>query len=209
LLLKEIMSFSQNTRSSRRYPGYTRIPLFELKKALLSYLKKTVSENIDSSLYTETLSDLHARLDEKSDRNVASRITKEITTSLGKKDPLNIKSHLFNKKIEHYYRNELRIKYIEESSSYLKEEIKLLEKNSEKAPVLKNAISFVLGNHEHERFIDTALKDFLTEKIPFEVLIRLINLTLLSLKNLEIKSNNSLGQKGENNATPVHRAGNW
>ncbi len=209
VLLKEIMSFAQNTRSSRRYPGYTRIPLFELKKALLAYLKKTSFENIDPSIYVETLSDLHSRLDEKSYKNVASRITREITSSLNKKDPLSVKSHIFNKSIEDYYRNDLRIKYIEESIAYLKDEIKLLKKNSENNPNLKNAVSFVLGNNEQEKFIDTAFKDFLSEKIPFEALIRLINLTILSLKNLEIKSNNSLVQKGDNNAAPVYRAGNW
>ncbi|MFO7911229.1 MAG: hypothetical protein R6V15_03615, partial [Desulfotignum sp.] len=71
--LVKIVSRIPNTRKSRRYPGYTRIKLFDYKQALIDTLKTDARALADSFRMQAALSDLQGRINSPDTRSAGGK----------------------------------------------------------------------------------------------------------------------------------------
>jgi hypothetical protein len=120
-LMREILALAGQTRSSRRYPNYIRIPAVAYRRALLDLLKRDARDLIAMLDFEEGIKDLERRLEQPAGHAAAFRLMREVLGSRVK-SPLKLDATEFNESMESYYRGALKQSHIREAFSVLREE---------------------------------------------------------------------------------------
>ncbi len=121
-LLKRIIGYTNNSRLSKRYPGYIRVYLDEYLKALVKIIEVDAKELLSIDSYSSALKDCKERIYDE-ELKTHRKFAKEIVEHYKKTNFLDIPAEDFNKQLEFYYRTELRDKTIKEGASALIEDI--------------------------------------------------------------------------------------
>ena len=178
-LMNRIVGRAQLTRSSRRYPGYIRIPDVEYRRALIRLIKQDGEDLIDMLNLQQTISDLEARLENPEEHTAAFRISRRI---LGrrKSSPLKMPANEFNHAVEDFYRRTLKQEHIKEAFAFFREEIGDLDSwEAWRSGTYNKALLKILDGRGAVEYIDRVERDVLTESLPAEDCAKLIQLILL------------------------------
>lgn len=117
-LLTDLVGRAARLRSSRRYPGYTRVRLPELRAALVDFLETEAACVVEAMGAQPVLADLRRRL-EHPEARAASRLTDRVLARLGARSPLEVDAETFNRAAEACYREELRVEHLVEALDFL------------------------------------------------------------------------------------------
>lgn len=107
-LLLEIVSRTPAVRSSRRYPGYLRVRMPELRMALVDFLQAEAPDVVEALDAGALLEDLRHRLVHPEGR-ASARLTALTLSRLGAASPWDVEAAVFNRAAEACYRQELRV----------------------------------------------------------------------------------------------------
>ena len=114
LLLRMILEDTRGVRPSRRYPGYIRVRHWQYREALLKLIQREGAALIEAMGLDDTVRDLRLRLKYPQD-TANGRLVRGIMGNFRADDPLKVLPREFNAAAEKYYRNELRIKHVNEA----------------------------------------------------------------------------------------------
>lgn len=187
--LQRILSYTKNSRLSRRYPGYIRVYLKEYINALITLIEKDACDLLKFSPYKNALEDCKERINNEK-LKTHNKLIKTLLDEYGEKNPLNIPAYEFNYKIENFYRNELKIKTIKEGVQAFIEDIDKIDKS-----ILPKG----LLNLDSERL--KILIEELSEKLINETLtkeeLQTFFAIILSQLSKEIEKNSTVDMNGE------------
>ncbi len=204
--LLNIVGKTKGVRSSKRYQGYLRVPVYEYQMALLRILREDAADLIEYMGLTETINDLEQRIREPEFYSAAGRLTTGILTRTGKKSALRIEPREFNTIAEEYYRTTLRQQQTAEAFDLLCEECLTLDNdNSELPEDVRKILSLTLQGQEVGQFMSAIRQDILTENADIPMLQRLMNLLLFKVGVDELKAVDE--RRNLDAAAPVYRAG--
>ncbi|HUH65052.1 MAG TPA: hypothetical protein VLZ07_01350 [Syntrophales bacterium] len=182
LFLKRIIGKTDKIRLSRRYPGYLRVYNQEYRKALLRALKEDAADLIEMLGLAETMEDLNLRLTDYENHSTVGRLTKAVIEKAGAKSPLNMKAAEFNRAAEGFYRNELKVCHLEEAFRFLEEDMPNIEAvfpGDQRS--IRSALQYALNGQDAAQFVSISSQKAIGEEISTSDLVRLINLTLISV----------------------------
>ncbi len=123
--IKRVLAKTEKTRVSNRYPNYIRVYINEYKRALFKVLKEDGADLIEMFGMVDTIKNLEDRL-KYPEKTSAGKVLKDIKRAHRIKSPLDLNADDFNKKLENYYRFELRQKHIDEALKILDSEFEHL-----------------------------------------------------------------------------------
>jgi hypothetical protein len=209
LFLRRIIDKTSRVRLSRRYPGYLRVYNLEYRKALLSILREDAADLIEMLGLKETMDDLTLRLECPDSHATAGRLTGSILESAGEKSPLHMKANDFNKAAEKFYRDDLKRHHIRDAFRLLEEDMSRIDAVCHKdKQMMRNALQFTLKDQNVSQFLSITKEKAIREEVSTNDLVKLINLTLISIDNdrsqSQMFSHNELSENY--NASPVYRA---
>jgi hypothetical protein len=179
-LMREILSLAKQTRTSRRYPKYIRIPAIAYKRALLALLRRDAADLIVLLHQEELLSELEARLENPGEHAAAFRLTREV---LGprKKSPLKFSAPEFNQSMESYYRGSLKKSHISEALAVLCEEAGRLDAWESWRSVTYNiALLKIMSGCNTSQCLRKMEHDIINETLSIDLCRKLIQLILLT-----------------------------
>ncbi len=113
-----IIARTQGVRPSRRYSGYLRVRLPDLRRALVDFLEKEGAAVVEALGAAPILKDLRIRLEHPPARAV-HRLTDLVMRRLGEENPLAVEADVFNRAAEACYREELRLATLMEGLHFL------------------------------------------------------------------------------------------
>jgi len=178
---------------------------------LTKFIRDEAPDLIEMFGLRNTVDDLLTRLRDSNEYSASGRLTRSILETLAGKSPLKEDAEDFNRAAERYYRTELKIKHLVESLNFLGEDIAELESEmfSSKEP-FKEALSYTLKEKSLKDFFESARRDVLSENASTNVLIKLINLVIITVYRDCEKSSGILGSNVtyDSYAPPVCRARN-
>jgi hypothetical protein len=179
-MMKDLVSRTNNTRQSRRYPGYLRVRIHDFRKALLQVLREDGRELIEMLGLEEAVADLQLRLDNPSQYQAAERITQQIIELAGARSPFALSGTEFNQAAEFFYRKKLRYSHLEEGLDDLIEEIhRLLARTRNVEPELSSAFSLALPQTGQSEFLQTLKQSILTDRPSLNEIVTALQLVLL------------------------------
>ena len=195
LFLGRILALADNTRKSRRYPGYIRVTQKDYARGLVRLLKQDGDLLIRELGLERTVADLEQRLDRPDTRSVAARLTRGVLDHLSQgkkrpeKNPLAVPALEFNTAAEAYYREGLRRKQIHEALVHLKEDlarVKLWVHFRETA--WQEILPSLFGNEAPEAFMDRMIEAFRSGSPTGRDTVTLASLLIFSI-HLDIRKN--------------------
>ena len=209
LFLRRIIDRTSKVRLSRRYAGYLRVYNLEYRKALLSILREDAADLIEMLGLKETMDDLTLRLECPDSHATAGRLTGSILNSAGAKSTLHMKANDFNKAAEKFYRDDLKRHHIRDAFRLLEEDMSRIDAVCHKdKQMMRNALQFTLKDQNVSQFLSITKEKAIREEVSTNDLVKLINLTLISIDNDRSQSqmffHNELSEN--DNASPVYRA---
>ncbi len=125
--LRELLRGVPQTRSSRRYPGRTRVYLAEYRRALLRFLGEEGRALIDAMGLGETLADLAVRLERGAGAAADEKLTAGILKEAGARDAFQLPAREFNQAAEAHYRGSVRRRRMEEGLDALEADCRSLD----------------------------------------------------------------------------------
>ncbi|MDK2792328.1 MAG: hypothetical protein PWQ25_1191 [Deferribacteres bacterium] len=137
--LLSILKHCKEIRKSNRYKGYIRVKLEDYRFALLKKIEADFKDNYINTYFEETLKDLYLRLINPEKQGV-NKIIKEVLKKNKKTNPVDIVAEKFNKDMEIFYREELRIRHIKEGFLSLTEEILKIDFSNKEIRTLFNQV---------------------------------------------------------------------
>jgi len=181
-LLRRIVEKTDRVRASRRYPGYLRVHHREYALRLLQVLREDGADLIEMFQMVESMANLEARLANPGHESALGKITAGILSRAGEvASPLKLSAPVFNEAAERYYRNELRLKHLEEGLGVLEVDLERLSgTDCAEGAALRELLRAFTG-----RKIGAWLRGhfpmILQEKAPPALLERLIALLVLTV----------------------------
>lgn len=180
-LVQEILSLAQNTRSSRRYPGFIRVPLREWHLALMQKIRTDAPLLIENHGAQDLMEDLTHRLHTPADR-AADRLVNAITAELGLRSAADIPARTFNTKAEHYYRNTGKEKHIKESVAGLILDLERMENWARfRDTAARDALSSLIGDESPAAFVSRRQSAIFDDTLENGDLITLIRILILAI----------------------------
>jgi hypothetical protein len=182
LFLKKILMRTAQVRPSHRYPGYLRVPLQEYRRALVEILLADGADLIETLNLRETMEELMARLKDPDKYSTAGKLTRGILETLNARSPMDLNARAFNQGAEKYYRETLRRRHLMEALRFLEEDcLKAGLRSTGMDEKTGDALCSVLGGMGAADFLRKVKRDFLEERLPVEILRRLINLVIVTI----------------------------
>ncbi|MEJ2039565.1 MAG: hypothetical protein P8X55_11615, partial [Desulfosarcinaceae bacterium] len=113
-MMRRILKNCRNTRNSRRYSGYLRVPAVEYQRALISRIREDGASLIDMLKLHPLMDDLGQRINRPHEHAVFHRLVRGI---IGGKfgSALKLDSQEFNQASEAFCRNTLRATHLNEA----------------------------------------------------------------------------------------------
>jgi len=194
--LSKLIAGVRHTRSSRRYKGYVRVRNDEYCRVLVQVLRKDASDLIEILGMQETLADLENRVEHRENHAVAERLTRRITDSASARSPLSLSGAEFNRASEQYYRQELRLRHIEQAFEVLRVNLAALDSwKSWREGTYNKELLKILGGANGVDFVTENKKRVMDGTIGLKHLTRLIGLTLLVLHQKGVKARRFMEEK--------------
>ena len=182
--LVRILKGIPTRRTSRRYPGYTRIPTRDYKMALVAFLKEEAGEFIRHHRMAGILSELEIRIKSPGQFSASGKLVRGILGETG--HPMDLPSREFNERAEAYYMDELRLKQMNDGFNALYPVFRDLELWAQRDPAFAQALGTILGSQQPLVFLKQMRRPFLDQSLPPDQRVRLMNLIILHV-NKETK----------------------
>jgi len=178
--LKRLLGEVRATRLSRRYPGYIRVKLAEYRRALTRLLRREARDLVDQFDAAELLDDLEDRLGTPG-ASAADRLTRGILDTAGASAPLKLPAADFNQAAEHYYRESLRSRQMEEGLDGLQEDLAAIDApQSWRQGRYNRPLYKLLKGQSAEGYVRRHRQALLFEMASEETLEKLIHLVMLT-----------------------------
>jgi hypothetical protein len=191
--LARLVKRSPNTRSSRRYTGYTRVRATDFRQTLTATLQDDAPELVEMGGFEDTLNDLRRRIDERSHHAVAERLTRRICELAGAVSSMVMSGDAFNAAAESFYRKQLKKEQMEEALEVWCEQVRQLDGlDAWRSGVYNQALLSILKGNDAVTFIGSLRPAVLAEDLPVSSLSRLIHLLLLTLDHMQRQSKETL-----------------
>ncbi len=185
-LLARMVRKTPNTRSSRRYAGYTRVRLEDFQKMLLDLLKKDAPELIEFGGLQHTLGDLEERIRQGGYQSVSARLTRRICREAGAKSPLALSHDEFNTAAESFYRERLRREQMGQALDLWCDRVQSLDSpQTWRKGRYNQALISLLDGKDAAAYISRMRDGVLSETLPVADMGRLIHLMLLTLDHMK------------------------
>jgi len=121
-LIRSIISHCKNTRISKRYPEYIRVEVKDYLNAAMNFITKEGEDLLEDLDIKDTIEDMADRLHGVK-KSTYNKMIEPILENHKVKSPIDIDADLFNRELESFYRNELRIKHIKDGFKALLDDI--------------------------------------------------------------------------------------
>jgi hypothetical protein len=191
-LLARMVEQTRDTRSSRRYAGYTRVCIADFQRTLIRLLKDDAPELIEMGKLDETIRDLTDRIDSAGRDSVADRLTRRICESAGVSSPMALTSDEFNAAAETFYRERLKREQMGQALDQWSEQVRQLDAMSAwRSGHFNQALFAVLKGRDASSFISTVRSAVIAEELPLAAVTRLIHLMLLTISHMRRQSESS------------------
>jgi hypothetical protein len=178
-LMRDILEMARQTRTSRRYPQYIRIPDLAYRKALVNLLRRDAQDLIAMLGMEEVIDDIDRRLEDPQEHSAAFRLARR-ATGLKKKSPLKLDAQEFNREMESCFRGPLKQAHLCEAFAVLRREAENLDSwPSWRSGVNNQALLKVLHGMNAEEYVRKMENALLAEKLNGEHSLRLVRLMLL------------------------------
>jgi hypothetical protein len=178
-MMRDILDEARHTRVSRRYPHYIRIPAVEYRYALLRLLRKDGADLIEMLILEEVVADLEKRIERPAEHAAAYRLCRRVLGS-GKRTPLQLPAHEFNRSVEDFYRVPLKRDHLKEAWRLFREEAARLDSwPSWRSGTYNAALLTLLNGRSAADYVDAAERAALDENLPADVCQKMIHLILL------------------------------
>jgi hypothetical protein len=187
--LARLVKRTPNTRTSRRYSGYTRVRADDFKQTLVSLLHDDASELIEMGGLASTLEDLALRIKEGEQHAAAQRLTRRICDSAGAGSCMAMRGDEFNAAAESFYRKQLKKEQMAQALDVWCEQVRQLDGLAAwRSGVYNQALLSVLKGKDAAAFIGSLRSAVLAEDLPTGSIKRLIHLLLLTLDHMRRQS---------------------
>lgn len=180
-LLRRILTFTRETRASRRYPGYLRVTVADYRRALVAFIRSEGADLVELLGLEQTLADLEGRLENPGALSASGRLTRSILGEIGAKKPMAVKAGEFNSGAERYYRERLRHEHLKEALGYLADDATALEKAALAGDAESRLILQSLPTGGASSFLAACRDGLLRERLDSGTIIHLVSLLLLSI----------------------------
>lgn len=177
VLMQSILKEVENTRQSRRYPGYIRIHNREYRKALVKILRRDAAGLIEMMQMEEAIDDLENRIMDPDHHAASGRLTQGVLDHAGARTPFQLNGAEFNQAAETFYRTTLRKQHLEEALAALSEACKKLDQPDHDE--LKTAVSQAIHQKSAAEFLAGVHDDVLSDRIRLGDLTSLIHILIL------------------------------
>jgi hypothetical protein len=178
-LMRDILAEARHTRTSRRYPHYIRIPAIEYRSALLRLLRKDGADLIAMLELEEVVADLEDRIERPAEHAAAYRLCRRVLGP-GKRTPLQLPAHEFNRSVEEFYRVPLKRDHLEEAWHLFEEEAGRLDSwQSWRSGTYNAALLTLLNGRSAVDYVRAAERAAIDENLPEDVCRKMIMLILL------------------------------
>jgi hypothetical protein len=207
LFLKSLLTGTSGVRQSRRYPGYLRVRLDDYRKALLDRIRDDAPELIEMFGMEGVIDDLARRIGKENEATAASKLKRGVLQATGLKSPLDASGDDYNLACEKYYREGLLLKHLNEALDLFGLDLQRMEAGwSATADSPGDALRFVVGNSSATAYYDRLRKGLKKGSMSEEELVKLVYL-LLIVEHVD-RSRKGETKQGDNDGTPIYRAGN-
>ena len=177
--LADILKTARKTRSSRRYPGYTRVVVKEYRRALISLIKKDAADLIEAFKLSAALTDLEKRIEHPETFAASGRLTRGILNH-SRSRPMSVPGKAFNAMAENYYRQTLRENHISQGFDQLEKAFEKLDLWARyRDTAYGHAVEQILGREDLLRFLKTARREFTDRNLGPDRMKKLIYLIIL------------------------------
>jgi hypothetical protein len=164
-LMHRILKYCRNTRRSRRYRGFLRIPGIEYQLALVRLLHHDGRDLVEMLRLGHVLDDLEQRIVHPKSNAVSHRIVQRIAGG-PKRLALKSSGREFNRAAETYYREDLRRQHTQEAYSVFRGAVQALDSwQSWRSGRYNQQLLKILGGRNAVDFVDTAKSDVLSEAL--------------------------------------------
>lgn len=205
--LARIISRTAGVRSSRRYPGYLRVPIESYRLALVALLRSDGAHLIEALGLEAAVNDLETRL-KNPVQTAAGRLNKGILDELGSRSPLSVEARTFNMAAEQHYRTTLRQQHLSEAFELLQKRCRQLNRSEcQMDEQVGKALRLTLQDQDAEQFLGGLREEILTAQAPLPIVQRLINLLLITIyHDAQQGTAPSLPSGEAEHAAPVYQA---
>ena len=191
-LLARMVAATPHIRTSRRYSGYTRVPLNAFQQSLIRLLWQDAPELVEMMQLGSPLAELAERVGNGGQDTAAARLTRRICGSAGAKSSFALRGGEFNAAAEKFYRGRLKREQIDQAVEVwcgAAHRLDALEtwRNGEVNP----ALYAVLKGDDAENFIRSRKLAIVQEELGPATITRLIHLMLLTLNHMRRRSHRS------------------
>ena len=180
--LANILKNTKRIRFSRRYPGYLRVQNIEYCKSLVDILKTDARDLIEMMNMNETMNDLQNRVGYPETHAASAKLTHGILTYANASTPMKLSGLEFNFAAEKYYRDVLRVQYMDEAFEFLESDFKKIDSwKIWREGYYNPALLAILDGSSTLDFLLSAKKEVMNESISVDRLRKLISLTILTI----------------------------
>jgi hypothetical protein len=128
------------------------------------------------------MEELMSRLEYPDKNSAAGRVTRGILETINARSPMEINARTFNQGAEKYYRETLRRRHLMEAVRFLEEDCLKADLHSgDMDEKTVDALRSVLGGTAAVDFLRKVKRDLLEERVPLDMLRRVINLVLVTI----------------------------
>ena len=184
--LARIVKKTPNSRSSRRYAGYTRVCASDFERTLITLLREDAPELIEMAGLKPTLEDLAERIGRDRHNAVSTRLTRRICEEAGASSPMALTGEEFNAAAEAFYRERLKKEQMAEAMEVWSAQVRQMDsmtnwRNGQDA----QALFSLLQGSDAADFVDKARPAVVAENSPLPTVTQLIHLMLLTLNYMK------------------------
>lgn len=180
--LMKILTKTKKSRPSRRYPGHLRVKLPDYCRALVAAIEEDGADLVESMEMEETVSLLLRRLQEPGQYAASGKLTDGILKDAGAQSPLTLSGNEFNVAAEHYYRETLRKRHLEEAIQSLLADLKEIDADQSHEHDYRRIATEIIGPGSAADFLRTRTDGLLEETLDAATLARCIRLTVLAIR---------------------------
>jgi hypothetical protein len=180
--LTDILKKTKDIRFSRRYPGYIRVKNIEYCRALVEILKTDAADLIEMMHMKHTIDDLQNRVENPETHAVSAKLTRGILKLANASTPMKLSGMEFNSAAEKYYRDVLRVRYMDEAFELLESDFKAIDSwEIWREGYYNPALLAILNGDSTCDFLSRVKEEVMNESITVDRIKMLLHLTLLTI----------------------------